>query len=160
MILTLVQWLQRDEHARGVCGAATGSPATPGESVDRVDGWIFIHDVDHLAHDPIHGLKRGVLVALNGAHHAPVILLREKALGDSNIEVDVQRNGAHQNRQGDRRVVQHLRKRDAVGIDDPGEEALTGAVHPAMFVLLFQEVRAHHGRGGERDHQRYGDGDR
>ena len=66
------------------------------ESVHRIDRRVFIHDVDHLTQNPIHGLKRSVLIALNRAHHAPVILLREKALGHANEQVDIQRDGAQQ----------------------------------------------------------------
>ncbi len=84
----------------------------------------------------VHSLEGGVLVGLDGAHHAAVILLGEEALRDANEEKDIQTDGGEKNDQGQERMAQHDGKRAAVISDHPIEAALGSVVQPAVLALL------------------------
>jgi hypothetical protein len=60
-----------------------------------------------LLEDPVHGLKRSILIGLNRPHHAAIVLLREKSLGDVNKQVDVQSNGGQQDCKCNGGMIQH-----------------------------------------------------
>ena len=57
--------------------------------------------------------------AMNLAHHAAVVLLREESLGHVDEQIDVQRDGASRISSVTNAMAQHHGERPAVGIDDP-----------------------------------------
>ena len=113
--LALRERLERDEHARLVQGGCAAAPAAAArEAVDGVHRGIGGHDVHHLQQGLVHGLKRRVLVGVNLAAHAPVVLLRKESLGHANEQVHVQADGGQQDQQGRKRMAEHQRERLAV----------------------------------------------
>src|SRR5580692_10788559 len=114
-------------------------PTASCKTVDGVNRRIGLHDVDHLAQDSIYRLKRSVLIGLNRTHYSAVILLREEAFGNVNIEVDVQPNRRKKLQHGDRREAQHAGQSPPVESDDGIEGALSDAVRPTMFFMLLQQ---------------------
>ena len=81
--------------------------AAAGESVDAGDRRIVLHDLHELLHQPLHGLKGGILIGLNRAHQAPAVLLREESFGRVNKQIHVQPDGAEQHQERDGRMPQH-----------------------------------------------------
>src|SRR6185437_5631053 len=98
--LAFRQRFQRHEHK-----AAIGRIAA-GEAGDRRHARVLAHDVDELGEFLAHQLERDALVGLDAADQAPRVLLREKSLGDDDIEKDVERDSGEQHYRSKKRVPQ------------------------------------------------------
>ena len=71
--------------------------------------------------------------ARNVALQAAGILLREEALGDDDVDVNGQADGAEGDAQHERLVAQHPAEAAGVAVVQPVEKALAGAVHPVVL---------------------------
>src|SRR5262249_61484718 len=80
----LAVWLERDKHPRRVGAAAI---AAARERDDVVDGGILGDDIRVLAQVLGKRLERSVLVGLYCTLDSAGILLREKPLGNSHVQV-------------------------------------------------------------------------
>ena len=146
--------LERDEHVGAVALAAAG------ESHHRGDRRIVQHDVDEVAQLLPHRLKGDRLVGLDLAHHQPGVLLREKALGHVDVEVQVERHGDRQDQHHRRAVRQRPVERAAVAVLHGVEGALAQAMEASVRArpsVLLREARAHHRGRGERYDERHQD---
>ena len=121
------------------------------------------HDLHELPELPAHRLEGDALVGADAADDAAGVLLREEALGDGDIEMDVQDHRRQEHQHGRQRMAQHEAQAVAVPALQGGEAALAPAeeaARPPRIVMRPQHVGAHHRRGGERHHHRDQDGDR
>ena len=84
--IALVARLQRDVHAPGIEGAA----AAADEHGDAGDGGIGLHDPAEFLLMPLHVREGNVLRRFRSRGEQPVILLREKSLGDDHEQIDRQ----------------------------------------------------------------------
>ncbi len=82
--------LEVDEGEAGVDGAAAGAALASGEADDIVHRRIGLNHLFHIQNRVAHGLKRGVLRALEPALDAAGVLQGEKALGHAANQDDVQ----------------------------------------------------------------------
>ena len=141
---------QRDEHRPGVALAAAGV------ADDALDARVGAHDVDEGGELVAHRLERDALIGLDAARELARVLLREEALGHDHVEHHVERHRRQQEQRRQRTVVQRPGQRALVTAQHRGEPALAPLVKPALAALLcrHEQPRAHHRRGGERDHQR------
>ena len=107
-----------------------------------------------------HGGKADVLRGRGLAAEAARVLLREEALGHDDEQIDVENAQSDGDAQHEPLVAQNPAQRRVVFIVQPLEGALAGAIDApvAALVARFEEPGAEHGRGGERDQQRNGDG--
>ena len=92
--VALGQGLQRGEDEARVGLAAAG------EADHGVDRRIAAHDDDELAELRAHRLERDALVGADAADDAAGVLLREEALGDRDVEVDVEDDRRQEHQHG------------------------------------------------------------
>ena len=78
-------------------GRVGGAPA--GEADDAVHRRVGLHDGGRLFQLLLHRLERDALVGLDAAHHLTRILLGEEALGDDDVEIDVEPDRREQREQ-------------------------------------------------------------
>ena len=151
--------LERDEHEAHVVAAAGRRRA---KAVTELNGRIVEHHLRQLALLVAHGGEADVLRGHGRAAQAACVLLREEALGHDDVEVDVERHGADDHAQHQPLVAQHPAQAGGVFVVQPLEGALAGAIDAAVAALVprLEKLRAEHGRGGQRDQQRDGDGHR
>ena len=118
------------------------------------------HDVHQLGEFLLHRLERDTLIALNAAHQPPDVLLREKAFGDNDIEIDIEANGDEQQQQHDRPVRQRPAQTALVAAQQGAGKALAEPVKatPCRFWPALEQISAHHRRRGQRKDQGYCDG--
>jgi len=98
----LIDGLQHHEEPALVCGRASARKAD-----GRVHRRILQHDGHELLHLVAHGLEGNILRGLHRAHEPPRILLREKAFGHLDVEVDAQASDENGHGQRQRLVPQH-----------------------------------------------------
>ena len=152
---------------RGEQEARVGLEAA-GEADHVRDRRILADDADELAELPPHRLEGDALVGADAADDAAGVLLREEALGDLDVQEDVEDDGAQEHDHGQPRMVAARRAacgrsrsappsktRSAARASRPG-----GRSSSPSATRRLQDVGAHHRRGGERDHHRDQDGDR
>ncbi len=157
-IAALGHGLEVDEHE-----AAARAPS-PGEPHHGVHGRVLADDVHGLAQLARQRPGRDALVRAQAGHELAVVLLREKALGDMAEQVHVEADHREQDHDDERLARQRPVQRMAVAAqhrilrgDGPAGEAAPGperGIRVAASTVRAQQPRAHHRRGGERDHQR------
>ena len=88
--------------------------------------------------------------------------MRKESLGYADEQVSVQSDRGQQDYQRNGPKTERDGERPSVQIHHPIEGPLAGTVHPAMGSFTFQEMSAHHGSRGKRNHHgnRDGDGER
>ena len=86
-VLALGQRLQRDEHRSSVALLPAGEADYVGDTRIRA------HDRDEIGELLPHGLERDALVGLDAAYELPRVLLREEALRNDHVQIDVERHG-------------------------------------------------------------------
>jgi len=79
----LIHGLEEDE------GAGLVSTAAAEEADGGLHAWVFVHDGEDLLDLRFHGSEAGVLLGADLAAQASRVLLGEEALGDDDVEVDV-----------------------------------------------------------------------
>jgi hypothetical protein len=155
-LLALAERLQRDEHRSRI------APRASSESDDVVDSRIAHHDRHEVGELLAHRLERNALIGLNAADQPARVLLREKALRDDDVEVDVQAYGREEHEHDDGAVREPPCECATVRGDHRVVHALAPAAEPRRFALArrTQQPRAHHRRGRQRNDERDEDGDR
>ena len=88
--LPFLERFQGDEHAGRVRRGAAASAAA-GEAGHVVHVGVCSDNVHHLRQLLLHGLKRDILLRLNGAADPPGVLLREETFGNDDEEDDIDR---------------------------------------------------------------------
>ncbi len=151
--LALAQRLERHEDE-----AAIGLPAA-GEADHGIDGRILLDDRDELLQLLPHQLERNALVALDAAGDTARILLREEALWNDRVEIEIGRDGRQQDGQDQARVVERPGERVLVAAQHGVEEPLGHAMKAALPVGLraLEQQRTHHRGGRQRDRERHYD---
>ena len=154
--LPLGERFQGNEHIGRIALPAAGK----GGDVFHCRVGAYQFDIIHQL--LLHRLEGNALVGLNVAHDAAGILLREKALGDDRVEIDVEPHRRRQHQHHQPTVRQRPVQADAISIVQGSEKAFAQEEQaaPTLFTGRTQQAGAHHRRGGEREHQRNQDGDR
>ena len=78
-----------------------------GEAGHALDRRIGPHDLDELAELPAHRLEGDALVGADAADDAARVLLRKEALGDRDVEMDVEQHRRQEDEHGEQRMAQH-----------------------------------------------------
>ncbi len=86
----LVERLEVDKGEAGVAGAPARSALASGKADDVVHGWIGLNHLFNIQNGVAHGLKGGVLRALEPTLDATRVLQGEKSLGYAANQDDVQ----------------------------------------------------------------------
>ena len=110
--LAHLERLELDEHEAAVPLAAAG------EAGDVLDRRVGAHDADEGLHLAAHRLERDALVGAHVAEEAPGVLLREEALGDLAVQVEIQADSQEQDQHDDRRVAQRPAEADSIALQD------------------------------------------
>jgi hypothetical protein len=99
---------------------------------------------------------------LDAADQTSRVLLREEALGDDVIEIDVEAQRRQEDRHHRPRMCERPGQRAVVAAEHGIEDAFDGARKSTRLVCgpMADDVGAHHGRRRQRDGQRNGNGDR
>src|SRR5216683_3471020 len=100
--LAFAERLELAEHASGAAAAAA-----TGKGCDGVHRGVLHDDVGELAHFLGHGGEGKILIALNHPAEPAGVLLREKALGSLDKEIDVEANGAEGEQQNEKLMVEN-----------------------------------------------------
>src|SRR5690606_8336834 len=129
--LAFVQRFQRDEHLPAIASAAAGEADYAG------DGRIGTDDVDESRQLRLHRLERGRLIGLDEAHDAASVLLREEALGNHTVQIEVEADHRHQDQHHDARMAQCPVETAFVVADHPVEYAFAGQI-PAIAFLFHR----------------------
>src|SRR2546425_7923363 len=97
---------------------------------------------------------------LNAPHQTSRVLLGKESFGNDNEQVNVQADGGHGDGQGERLMTQHPFETGAISSEPPIKCALAPAIESSVAAALLrpEELSAHHGRGGQGDDKRDGDG--
>src|SRR6516165_2313222 len=82
--LAFAERFQRNEYKTGI-----GLPAA-GEADRGIDGRIVLDDADELRELLLHQLKRNTLIGLDRADEPAGVLLREEALWNDDVEIEVE----------------------------------------------------------------------
>ena len=128
-VLSLTKRLQRNEHSSRI-GAA--------REPQRIrDSGVRFDNRDHALQYSVKSLKGRVLIRLDGAHHAPVILLRKEPFRHAHEQVHIQPYCRQQHQQSNEGMLQHARQRPSVELDNRLEESLAGAIEPAVYMFFF-----------------------
>ena len=148
--VALAERHQRHEHEAAIGLAAAG------EADDGVDRGVLLDDGDELGELLLHELERDALVGLDDAGDPPGILLREEALRDDAIQIEVQAEHRGEDYHYRSRVLERAGQRSPIEPQHRIEEALAHPIKPAVALAGFspQQHRAHHRRGCERNRQR------
>src|SRR6266481_340713 len=103
-------------------------------------------DRDELLELLPHQLKRNALVGLDAAVDPARILLREEALGDDRVEIEIGPDRREQDRQDEERVVERPAERVLVAAQHGVEAPLGRAVKAALLLSLAapEQQCAHH----------------
>ena len=101
--------LQGDEHA-----ALVRRSVAAGKAHNGFDRRVFHDDADELRHLVLHGGERNILGGLHRTLQAAGILLREKALGDDDVEINAQRRRRNRDQQSQRLVAKNQLQAAAV----------------------------------------------
>src|SRR5215470_9686019 len=128
-LFALRKRLERDEHRTGVALLAAG------EAHHVVDGGIGTDDVDEVGELLAHRLEGNALVSLNEADQSSGVLLREEALGNDDIEVDIQAYRDQQNEHREHAVAQYPGQASLVAAQDVPEAALAPREQPRWAAL-------------------------
>src|SRR5258708_18769532 len=128
--LAFAQWLERqkDEAAIGLSAAS--------EADHHLDRGVFLDDRDELLEFLPHQLERNALVGLDAAVDPAGILLREEALGDDRVEIEIGPDGREQDRHDEERMVERPAERVLVAAQHGVEAPLGHAVKAALLVSL------------------------
>ncbi len=118
--LSLVEGLERKNMRAAVCAAR--------EAQSVAHTGVGFHDVDHAQQSFVDRLEGGVLIGLDGALDAAVVLFGEEAFRDFDEQKYVERNGGEEDGERYRGEVKDCVQRAAVGVDNPLEEPFAGAV--------------------------------
>ncbi len=132
--VALVLRLERDEHAPVVLRRIADPGAEPHRH--RVDRRIGHHDGAGLLLQLVHPGERDVLARLRRAEHNAGVLLREKALGNDDEEIDGRDNGGDERQQGREAVAQHEIDAALVAARERVEPFFAQIVEPAMPLLV------------------------
>src|ERR1700683_1336639 len=81
------------------------------------------------------------------------VLLRKEAFGNSIDQGNVQSDGQEKNGEGEEGILQNPAKAVAIPSEESFKHSFRSAVEAAVFPGMFvaQQVRAHHGRGTQRN---------
>ena len=150
------EWLERDKHAAGV----GRSPLPSGERHDTVDGRVLAHGLGKTSQQVLHRPIGHILVRLDRTDDAAGILLREKSLGDDDVQIDRKGERQQRHQQCDPLMPEDPAQRRLVPGKNQVKDPFADAVHqPSCFLSrAFQQHCAHHRRGGQRYQHRHGDG--
>ena len=148
--------IQRNEHEAGIGLAPAGKPD------GGLDRGILLEDADELRQLLLHQLKRNALVGLDDADDPAGILLREEALRNDVVQVEIETEHGGEDQHHRCGMPQRRGQRPAVEVQHPFEKTLACPIEPPMASagLAAQQHRAHHRRGRERNRQRNHDRDR
>ncbi|MGY3540201.1 hypothetical protein ACVIIY_004421 [Bradyrhizobium sp. USDA 4515] len=153
--LALIKRTKRDEHEAGI-----GLPAA-GEADRRLNRRIALDDADEPRELLLHQLERHALVSLDRADQPASVLLREEALRDHVVEIEVEAEHRRQDQHHRQRMRQRRGQRSAVEVQHRLEEPLARPIEPAMAAgVRLEQHGAHHRRGRQRDRERDQDRDR
>jgi hypothetical protein len=143
--LALAERLERNEDE-----AAIGLSAA-GEADHDINRRILLDDRNELLQLLPHQLERYALVGLDAAVDPTRILLREKALGNDHVEIEVEAERDGHDQDNEQGVVERPREATIINPQREGEELLARAMETSVMLTLRppERQRAHHRRGGE-----------
>ena len=137
---------QGDEHPALIerSGRATGADVCADGSNRR----ILLHDTDHSLDTLNHGRKRNILPRLGDADDHPGVLLREKALGNDDVEIARERDRPKHHHQRDEAVAQGNFEAALIDVQQAVEAPFSLPVEPPMLPAGFtlEQAGAHHRR--------------
>ena len=121
---------------------------------------IGLDDLHQLRDGVLHEGERRVLRPLHTADNRAGVLLREEPLGNPVNHHHIQRYGKGQHNKDQHRIIERPCQRMPVDRQQPVEKLLARPIEDIVLfalVLVLQQVRAHHRRGGQRDDHRNDD---
>ena len=157
---SLREGLEFDVDISGIAGAAGGTGAS--EAKDRGNRRIFLYDPLQLGELFGHRWKGDGLIGDDLSKHDAGILFREERRRQQLEQIDVPYDQADQHEPNQQCVVKYDMQPAPIGVLESLELALhpDDPARPGMQVsALLEDVGAHAGRNGKRDHHRDQDGD-
>ena len=151
--VTLVMGLELNENTAVI--ERVESAARTHRRADRLDGRIPHQGIEQSLLTFLHGLEGNVLRRLGLTDDQSGVLLGKEALGNDDVEIPGQRDGAEHHHQRDEAVPQHDLEARLIEVEQAIEAALGQPIEPSVLLALrLEQVCAHHRRERPRDHQR------